>query len=399
MRCFGIRRELDPSATQLVRLAQAVGSVRFAQNACLSEVKRRMDSGVQQSWSSFSLHTLWRDIRADVAPWYAENSKECYQFGAERLSAGLMNFSKSRNGKRAGRKVGFPSFRSRGVGDSVKFTAARTDGAMVSVPRIGDIRLKEAFAIPDGMRLTAVTIRPKVDRWFVTFHVRQDDWEAPRKVPIRKTAGVDLGVGNNFAAISDGTVIPNPRFYRTDAVKLRRAQKSVSRKTKGSANRRRAIQKVQKVHFSIANRRADFIHKFTSSLVESQDEIVIEDLCVTGMGRALKLGKSVHDAAMAETRRQLAYKCEWYGKTLTVVDRWYPSSKTCSACGVVNKDLTLKQRHWTCECGANHHRDLNAAYNLAASSAVSACGDGSAGRIRPTKLLPAKQEPNRAGRQ
>lgn len=151
---------------------------------------------------------------------------------------------------------------------------------------------------------------------------------------------------------------------------------------KGSKNRAKAKAKLAKVHYQIACRRADDLHKFTTDLVKNHDVIVIEDLAVAGMGRSLRLGKSVHDAGLAEIRRQLEYKADWYGTTLVVADRWYPSSRTCSGCGAVNADLTLSQRTWTCECGDVHDRDVNAAVNLknlAVGSTVTACGDGSSG--------------------
>ena len=378
MRCYGIVRELSPDQCQLDGLRSAVGACRFAQNAIIHDVKDRLSKQEQQSWSSFSLHTRWREIRSEVAPWYGDVSKEAFQYGAERASLALKNWSSSKKGKRSGPKIGFPSFRRRGCNDSVRFSDARIrpSGLFVLIPRVGDIHLMERFAIPDGARLTAVTVRPKAGRWFVTFHVREDDWIKPDKTNIESTIGIDLGVGDRFATMSDGSIIENPRFFRSDAERLRRAQKSVSRKRKGSNNRLKAVQRVQRVHFDIANRRADFIHKFTSNVVKSHDEIVIEDLNVKGMSRGgFRLGKSVGDVAMAEVRRQITYKCEWYGKTLTVVSRWFPSSKMCSTCGNINGKLKLSDRVWLCPCGANHDRDLNAALNLAASSAVAACGD------------------------
>jgi putative transposase len=182
--------------------------------------------------------------------------------------------------------------------------------------------------------------------------------------------------------LSDGVVIPNPRFFRTDALKLRRAAKSVSRKQRDSRNRAKAARRLARIHLDISNRRKDFIHKFTTDLVKTHDQIVLEDLAVGAMSRSLRLGKSVADAAMAETRRQLTYKASWYGTALTVVDRWYPSSRTCSKCGLVNPDLKLSDRSWICPCGESHDRDVNAAVNLksqAVSSTVTACGVRSAG--------------------
>ena len=388
MRCAGAVRELDPNDTQATGLRRAVGAVRFAQNALLADVKASQDAGEKPSWTSYSLHARWREIRDEVAPWHKEVSKEAYQFGAERLAMALGNWDASRKGNRGGRKVGFPGYRSKGRNDSVKFTATpstarlRCDGVHVKLPKIGDVRMKERLVLKPGQRITSVTVRERAGRWFASFRIREDAWEAPSKSDGIGAIGVDLGIGDRLATMSDGSILANPRHFREDAARLRRAQKSVSRKQKGSKNRAKANRRVQKIHMDIANRRKDTLHKFTTGLVKNHDRIGIEDLAVAGMGRALKLGKSVMDTAPAEIRRQLAYKSEWYGKTLVVADRWFPSSKMCAACGVVKPTLALNERSWTCACGAKHDRDLNAAINLrnlAASSAVSACGEGSAG--------------------
>lgn len=388
MRAFGSVRELHVTSKDAEALNRAVGATRFAQNALLEEVKKRLNEGTKQSWSSISLHTLWREIRSEVAPWYSECSKEAFQFGAARLSFALANFHQTKTGRRA-KKAKFPTFRKRGTNDSVQFTGAtlRISGNRVMLPRIGEIGLKEPFLVPPTQRITSITVRRRAGRWFATFHVREDDWEASQKTEIRDTVGVDLGIGERVATLSNGEIITNPRLYRTCEARLRLANKAVSRKHRGSQNRKKAVARLGKLHYLIACQRADFTHKFTTELVKNHDEIVLEDLAVAGMGRALYLGKSVHDAAISEIRRQITYKCEWYGKTLTMVSRWFPSSKMCSDCGELNKTLSLSDRSWTCAtCHTTHDRDLNAAINLAASSAVSACRPGSSGHS-VTKLL------------
>jgi putative transposase len=371
MRSFGIKRELNPTKGQIQRLQQSVGACRAAQNFLLEEVKRKLESGESQSWTSISLHASWRVIRSTVAPWYVSVSKECFQYGAERLSIGLKNFIDSKKGKRKGKPVGFPDFRKRGVNDSVKFTAAKIAAPLlVHLPRIGKVKLKEEVGLIDGQRLTAITVARRADKWFATFHIREDGWKEPVKATIKAVVGVDLGIGDRIATLSDGEVIENPRFLRSRERQLKKISEVLSRKAKGSKNRKKVKAKLSRLHYRIATAREDFIHKFTSNLVKNHDEIVIEDLAVAEMAQSLNLGKSVMDAANAEIRRQLEYKCLWYGKTLTIVNRFFPSSKLCSTCGLKNTELTLSQRYWTCKCGAPHDRDYNAALNLAASSAV-----------------------------
>ncbi len=374
-RVYGAVRELDPTKDQASGLLRAVGSVRKAQNKILEFVKDQLENHAQQSWSSISLHTVWREHREDWAPWYSESSKENFQYGAERASMALANWSASRKGKRGGRKVGFPRFRRKGCNDSAAYTAAvlRPGGLLVHIPRIGEIVLKEPFCLPDGARITTVTVRTRAGRWFVSFKIREDGWTEPAKRPIESVRGIDAGIGDRFATFADGTFIDNPRFFRSDEKKLKRAAKALRRKKKGSRRRQKALDRVAVIQYRTACKRQDFIHKFTTGLVNSHDEIVIEDLELHGMKSSLALGKSVSDAAWGEVRRQFKYKCEWQGKTLTIVSKWFPSTKMCSACGYVNRDLDLSDRIWVCpQCGVKHDRDVNAAINLEASSVLSA---------------------------
>lgn len=382
MRIYGAVRELAPSDAQCCLLSQAVGSVRFAQNWALGFVKDQMIARARQSWSSISLHTAWRQHRAEVAPWYTESSKETFQYGCERAALALGNWNASRKGQRAGRKTGFPRFRRRGCNDSAAYTGAvlRPCGMLVHIPRIGNVALKEPMTLPEGARVTTITVRSRAGRWFVSFKIREDDWTDPAKKPIKSVIGIDAGVGDRFAATSDGTAVTNPRFFRSSEKNLACAGKSLRRKVKGSNRRKKALERLAVIQYRTACKRQDFTHKFTTDLVKSHDEIVIENLELHGMKSSLNLGKSVSDAAWSEVRRQLEYKCLWHGTTLTVVSRWFPSSKMCSSCGYVNQELKLADRVWICSgCGVKHDRDFNASYNLAASSVVSARGDG----VRP----------------
>ena len=361
MRSFGVVRRLAPAAEQEAQLGRSLGACRFAQNAVLAEVRESLEAGTKMSWTSISLHTTWRQIRDQKAPWYPEVSKERFQYGAERASLALTNWNASRKGKRAGRKVGFPRFRKRGINDSVKFTTAklRDCGTRIHLPRIGEVALVEAFQLHAGQRITSVTVRCTARRWFCTLLVREDSWTEPAK-RYGSVIGVDFGIGDRFDTLSDGTIIDNPRFFRAGAKCLANAQKAMSRRVKGSANRRKARLRVTRVHYRLAWQRQDFLHKFTTQLSKTHAQIVVEDLNLAGMSSkaGFKLGKSVHDAALSESRRQLQYKSSWYGSELIVADRWFPSSKTCSECKLISPDLKLSDRIWKCLCGQIHDRDL-----------------------------------------
>jgi putative transposase len=257
---------------------------------------------------------------------------------------------------------------------------------------------RSAFSMRDGeLRLakTAVPLRfvwswPEVDaaalnpamvivsrepdgRWYVTFTIDTGD---PEPLPSAGHAvGVDLGV-KDFAVTSDGDRIANPRHLERKTRNLARYQRRLARRRKGSANRVKAAAKIARAHRKVRSARADFLHRASTRLVRSADTIVIEDLNVSGMVRNRRLARAISDCGWGEFRRQLEYKCQRAGRELVVIDRWYPSSKTCSACGHLLAELSLSTRRWTCPgCRARHDRDINAAKNiLAAGLAVAACG-------------------------
>ena len=229
-------------------------------------------------------------------------------------------------------------------------------------------------------------------RWYVTFMIDGDDPEPLE--PAGHAIGVDLGV-KDFAVTSDGERVANPRHLERKAGNLARYQRRLARKQRWSVNRAKAMAKVARAHRKVRNARQDFLHRASTKLVRENDVIVIEDLAVGNMVRNRHLARAISDCGWAEFRRQLEYKCERYGRELVVIDRWYPSTKTCSACGRPLAALSLSTRHWTCpSCGTRHDRDINAAKNiLAAGQAVSACGAGvrhsGSSRVRPA----VKQEP------
>jgi putative transposase len=220
-----------------------------------------------------------------------------------------------------------------------------------------------------------VVSREPDGRWYVTFAV---DTGAPKPLePAGHAVGVDLGV-TDLAVTSDGEKIANPRLLARKARNLARYQRRLACCRKGSANRAKAAAKVARAHRKVRHARQDYLHRVSTGLVRENDVIVIEDLNVSGMVRNRRLARAIVDCGWGEFRRQLAYKCERYGRDLVVIDRWYPSSKTCSACGYLLAGLSLGTRQWTCpSCGARHDRDINAAKNiLAAGQAVTACGAG-----------------------
>jgi putative transposase len=303
-----------------------------------------------------------------------------------------------------GKRARYPRFKTRRSRQSAHYTrsAFTLRGGVLRLART-DAPLRFTWSWPD-IDLTAldpamvIVSREPDGRWYVTFTL---DTAAPH--PLGQTGravGVDLGV-KDFAVTSDGEKIANPRHLARRARNLARYQRRLARCRKGSANRAKAAAKVARAHRKVRNARADFLHRASTRLVRQNDLIVIEDLAVANMIRNRKLARAIADCGWGEFRRQLAYKCARYGRELVVIGRWYPSSKTCWACGHLLMELSLSTRHWTCPaCGARHDRDLNAAQNIrAAGRAVArgspgdACGAGvrhsGSSRVRPA----VKQEP------
>jgi putative transposase len=237
--------------------------------------------------------------------------------------------------------------------------------------------------------------RDAAGRWCVSILVETSVDTLPAAVG---EVGIDAGI-TSLVTLSTGEKVTNPRHERADRGKLARAQRALSRKAKGSHNRAKARVKVARIYARITDRRRDHLHKLSTRLVRENQTIVIEDLNVRGMVANHSLARAISDAAWSDLRSMLEYKATWYGRTVIAVDRWFPSSKTCSECGVLLETLPLNVREWTCRCGTVHDRDVNAAKNiLAAGRAVAACGDG----VRPqrdssrTGLSSVKQETQRA---
>jgi putative transposase len=273
-----------------------------------------------------------------------------------------------------------PRFKKRGVNDSIRLTkdAFRLKDKELYIAKVRDkLNVVYSRPLPDNLEPSSVTIRRTAsNKWFVSF-CYQDNGLNPLPQS-GKVLGIDLGL-EHFLTTSLGDKVDNPRFFSKYAKKLAHEQRKFSRKQKGSNNYQKQRVKVARVHEKIVNCRLDFLHKLSAKLIHENQVICIEDLCVKDMvvQGSKGLRKSILDASWSEFIRQLEYKAEWHGREVIKVDRYYPSSQTCSSCGVKTASkLNLSQRTWTCNaCGTFHDRDVNAAKNiLAAGQAVLACG-------------------------
>ena len=324
-----------------------------------------------------------------------ECSKCAPQEALRDLNRAFQNFYR---GLKEGKHIGFPRFKNKGMNDSFRlYGTIRFEGRRIQLPRIGKIRIKEKRKKYCKGRILSATVRRRANRWFVSVAV-QENIEDPKPI-VSYAVGVDLGI-KTLATLSDGTTFANPRALGKRIKKMRKLSKSLSRKKKGSKNRDKAKLKLAKMHLRIFNVRQDTLHKLTTYLAKSHSRIVIENLGVSGMMKNQKLARAIADVGMYEFRRQLEYKCQWYGSKLDITSRRFPSSKRCSSCGHKKNELSLSEREYECEeCGLKVDRDLNAALNLVTVSlpeTLTARGED----VRPcdssgiTTQTSVKQEPN-----
>jgi putative transposase len=384
---------LDPNNAQATYFARACGVARFAYNWALAEWKRQYEAAKADPSlpkpSQMALRRQLNAIKREQFPWMLEVTKNAPQMAIIQLGQAFQNFF-------AGR-ARYPQFRKKGVHDRFTLTNDQfdIDGSRIRIPNLGWVRMREPLRF-EG-KITSATVSRVADRWFVSIAVETQDTSHLRQAENQGAVGVDLGV-KALATLSTGEVVHGSKALAMLLSRLRRASRSLSRKVKGSANRKKARQRLARLHARITNVRADSLHKLTSDLTRRFSTVVLEDLNVRGMMRNRHLARAVSDMGFAELRRQVEYKAAMRGGEVIFADRFYPSSKTCSACGYVLDVLPLSVRQWTCpDCGVLHDRDLNAAVNLknlAASSAVSACGEEGSGVRRKTRAKPssAKQE-------
>ena len=384
---------LDPNNAQATYFARACGVARFAYNWALDEWKRQYDAWKADNSlpkpSQAALRRQLNAIKREQFPWMLEVTKCAPQMAIIQLGQAFQNFF-------AGR-ARYPQFRKKGVHDRFTLTNDQfdIDGCRIRIPNLGWVRMRESLRFAG--KIMSATISRVADRWFVSIAVDTED--PPKcKAENQGIVGVDLGV-SALATLSTGEPpIPGPKPHKALLDRLRRLSRSLSRKQKGSRNRRKAKAKLARLHARIANIRLDALHKLTTEITRRFHTVGIEDLNVRGMMANRHLARSIADMSFHEFRRQLEYKAERRGGRVVVADRWFPSSKTCSACGSVQQDMPLSVRQWICpDCGACHDRDLNAARNLATyavSSTVSACGEEGAGSGLATGVKPAsmKQE-------
>jgi putative transposase len=370
--------QLDPNNKQRTYFAKACGTARFAYNWALAKAKEQYEKDKTSKFKEGELRKELNAIKREQFPWMLEVTKCAPQLAIkEGLARAFRNFFSGR--------AEFPKFHKKGEKDSFSLSNDQfaINNKLIRIPNLGHVRMTEALRFCG--KVISATISRKADKWYVSVQIEMPDPE-----PIHKThnenqaVGVDLGV-KDLAVLSDGIKIVGAKPHKALLSRLRRINKSLSRKQgskkgeKKSNNFNKAKKKLARLHARITNIRNDELHKLTTSITKNYSVIGIEDLNVSGMVKNHKLARAINDVSFFEFRRQLEYKAQITGGKIVVSNQFFPSSKLCSTCGYKNDGLTLKVREWNCpECGSNHDRDINAAINLknnAVSYMVSACGE------------------------
>ena len=376
-----------PTDEQASILASTFGCVRFTYNWAL---RLRTEAYVQEQ-----RHVSYHDTSAEFTKlkqqgdraWLNEVSSVPLQQTLRHLERAFRNFFEGR--------AAYPKFKSKHGVQSAKYTtsAFTWDGEQLTLAKMVDpLKIIWSRSLPDRCKPTTVTVtKDTANRYFVSLLVEEGINVLP---DTEQMVGVDVGL-KAMVALSSGEVVENPRFYLKAQRRLARAQRRLSSKKQGSKNRAKARRKVARLHAKIADKRRDFQHKLSTRIIRENQVICVESLSVKNMLKNHCLAKHISDVGWGEFVRQLEYKAAWYGRTLVQIDRWYPSSKTCSGCQHVLETLSLDCRFWTCPaCGTVHDRDINASKNILAEGlSVHACG----GSVRPVRVRTRQASPVETG--
>lgn len=364
-----------PTDEQAKNLAQTFGCVRYIYNWALNSRKRAyFDQGIKLKTKDLSA-ALTDLKKAEGTTWLMSVSAVPLQQALRHLDDAYKCFFK--------KQTSYPAFKKKHHAQSATYTNNAftfKNGALTLAKQAEPLPIVWSRPLPEKTKPSSVTVsKDKAGRYFVSILVEEEI--APLK-QVSQQIGVDVGL-KSFAVLSTGESIANPKYYARSEKKLAKAQRELAKKRKGSKNRNKARQKVARIHAKIADQRRDYQHKLSTRLIRENQTVCIETLAVKNMLKNRPLAKAISDVGWGEFVRQLEYKAAWYGRALIKVDRWFPSSKMCSACGHILESLTLDVREWICPvCGVCHKRDTNAAKNvlteglsvLAAGLVATACG-------------------------
>src|SRR5260370_9999887 len=358
---------------QAQNLACTFGCVRFMYNWALSKRKRAyFDKGVKLYTKDLSA-AITALKKEEGTTWLKEVSSVPLQQALRHLDTAYKNFFEGR--------ADYPTFKKKHHEQSATYTDnafTLKDEKLTLAKRTRPLDIVWSRPLPDGAKPSSVTVsKDRSGRYFVSIVLEEEIAPLPLT---EQQVGLDVGL-KSLVVLSTGEAIDNPKYYAKDEKKLARAQRKQAKTKKGSKNRENARKKVARLHARIADKRRDYQHKLSTRIIRENQTVCVERLAVKNMLKNHCLAKAISDVGWGEFTRQLEYKAKWVGRTFIKIDRFYPSSKTCSACGHILEALTLDVREWACpSCGVCHDRDINAACNiLAVGLTASVCG----GRVRP----------------
>ncbi|TQC47573.1 transposase [Rhodococcus sp. WS4] len=362
-----------PTAVQAEQLARTFGCTRYVYNRALAERSRAWSQERRRvSYADTSkMLTGWK--RDTETEWLAEPSKGPLQESLRQLQGAFDRFWRKQSR--------YPQFKRKGQSkDSATYysNCFTYRGGQIRLAKQSEpLDIRWSRPLPEGVVPSQVAVsRNARGQYHISILVEDTIAEHPST---NRVVGLDAGITSLYT-LSTGEKITNPRHERKDRERLAKAQRVLARKEKGSRNRAKARLEVAKIHGRIADRRRDYLHTLSTRLVRENQVIAVEDLTVRNMVKNRSLSRAISDASWSEFRSMLEYKADWYGRRVVAIDRFYPSSKTCSVCGAIASTTPLNVREWTCRCGAVHDRDVNAAKNIVAVGlTVTACGDG----VRP----------------
>ena len=380
---FAHKIALDLTTAQERYCRQAAGTARLSYNWGLAEWTRQYHEGEKPN--AVALKQQWNAVKYERYPWLEHIHRDAHAQPFANLGAAFQAFFqniKARKARKTTRKVGYPTFKKKGVHDSfyIANDKLQVQGKRLRIPKLGWVRMRESLRFM-GKILAAVVSRT-ADRWYVSISVQVDLPSHPCENQAG-ICGVDLGLTHLATLSASREHIDGPKPLKAALIKLRRMNRELARRVKFSANWSKTTRKLGRLHARIAAIRADALHKLTTRLAQSYREIVVEDLHVKGIVQNRRLARAISDMGLGMFRQQLTYKAAVTGAAVIVADRWFPSTKRCR-CGVVNETITLADRVFTCAaCGYAEDRDIHAALNLEAYPRLvgndNACRDRSAG--------------------
>jgi putative transposase len=387
------RYRIDPTPGQRQALARAFGCARVVYNDALAERQRAYQAGEKLSDTEVQRRVITVAKSTPERAWLAGVASVILVQTCQDARRAYRNWFDSLSGKRKGRKVGHPRFRTKHGRQAIRLTrnGFALHGRRLYLAKVGEVRVRWSRQLP-SVPSSVTIIREPDSRYYASFVVDRDPIPLP---PVARTAGIDLGL-ISFATIaaSDGTIetVANRRHLRAAERRLARAQRALSRKQKGSANRAKARHRVAVNHRKVRDQRADHHHKLALRLIRENQAVAVEDLAVVGLARA-RLAKSIYDAGWASFVRLLEEKATQHGRQVVKTGRWEPTSQTCCTCGHRDGPKPLNVRAWSCPvCGTVHDRDANAARNILVAAGLAETQNACGGSVSPGATLAAAGE-------